>query len=150
MTRSEWPCHLAGPILALALAMAGCGEPDSQPGDAYQAMLDEAPVVFEATVRSIEMVSAEHGEGGIVLNVPADTVVVGIDARWLVTADVDAVRRGKAAAGWSGEKRFAIRSPAKTFHVSAGEAVGRRYVFHLFGEDGDGGDFFLMVAEPQR
>ena len=129
-------------LLCAAAAPFACGPSTAPPPGRGQAtrpaaraeqLAAEATVIFEGRVQSIRIV---HGtrlpEGkGVVLDAPADTIVVmEPDVRWLVTVEVLKVRKGDAAA-WSGRKRLAIHSPIRTFLDPANEAVGRTYTFYL-------------------
>lgn len=129
-------------VLCAAAVPLGCQpSPATPPGErevSYWVARDEelaagAAVIFEGRVKSIRVVQDEHlPDGkGVILHVPADTIIILEPVvGWLVTVEVLKVRKDDAAA-WSGEKRFAIHSPVRTFIDSADEAVGRTYIFYL-------------------
>jgi len=107
---------------------------------------EEAAVVFEGTVKSVEVINVTRDERGIVLNCPPDTIIAGVDPEWLLKVDVRRVRKGGVA--WSGLKGFAIHSPVRTLIMTPEEAVGKSFVFFLRGTgEGRPNEFIGLDAE---
>ena len=131
--------------VALACALVGCRDSSQETGPAakprsieeqvHEHTLDlheQADVVFEGTVISIRYLESSREGGRLTLAAPPDTVVTSFDPRFLVTIRVETVLKGNQARQWSGEKPFAIHSPARDLGLSIDEGAGRRIRIHLF------------------
>jgi len=138
---------------ALACTLAGCPDtsqetrPDTTASVAAENDLRPAPdlyqqagVVFEGTVVSIRYLESSREGGRLTLAAPPDTVVTSFDPRFLVMIRVETVLKGNQARQWSGEKPFAIHSPARDFGLSMDEGAGQRIRVYLFDlHHGEGG-----------
>jgi len=122
---------------ALALADAACKDraPDPAPPAAATKQpdnpLDQADVIFEGTVKSLEMAETEMKGSRRIIHGPPGLILVGPDPLWVLVVSVERVRKG-VAAEWSGEKAFAIHSPARDLGLDRDKAPGARLEFYLF------------------
>jgi hypothetical protein len=131
-----------------ASSEAANAEPPPQP---RTDMREEADVVFEGTVLSVEILPREIENGRSVVFPPPGTILAdAVDPRYLVKVQVERVLKGEAAKDWTGERFLAIHSPSRDLLYSKDEAPGKRLVFRLFGQREEGGTvrFLYMRAEP--